>query len=173
LAATWLPGRLWHVEDGMYADIAHNAEKMHALVGAMQARFADLGKLVVVGMSGHRVPERVFVELARIAKTIIVTSASYKGQDPGKVRGAMEALVGDIPLMVVGDPVQALNVAKALRGPHDMLLLTGSTYMIEQMLNPDPQLRHLSATFGWRMQTDTEATGTVQLSLPKPPSPLR
>lgn len=173
LAATRLLGRLWHVEEGIYADIAHNAEKMHALVGEVQARFEDLGKIVVVGMSGHRVPERVFVELAAIAKTIIVTGASYKGQDPGKVRGALDALAGDVPLMVVGEPAQALEVAKALRGAEDIVLLTGSTYMIEQMLNPDPHLRHLNATFGWRTQIDTEATGSVQLHLPKPPPPLR
>ena len=60
-----------------------------------------------------------------------------------------------------------------MRGSQDIILLTGSTYMIEQVLNPDPYLRHLSATFGWRMQTDTEATGTVHLTLPKPPPPYR
>ena len=45
--------------------------------------------------------------------------------------------------------------------------------MIEQALNPDPYLRTLGATFGWRMHVNTEASGSVQLSLPQPPPPLR
>jgi hypothetical protein len=45
--------------------------------------------------------------------------------------------------------------------------------MIEQALNPDPYLRHMSAHFGWRMQEPHEATGTVHLNLPKPAPPLR
>ena len=45
--------------------------------------------------------------------------------------------------------------------------------MIEQALNPDPYLRYLGAHFGWRMQENTEATGTLQIHLPKPAPPLR
>ena len=46
------------------------------------------------------------------------------------------------------------------------VVLTGSTYMIEQALNPDPYLRHMSANFGWRMQENNEASGTLHLKLP-------
>jgi hypothetical protein len=60
-----------------------------------------------------------------------------------------------------------------MRQPGDVILLTGSTYMIEQALNADPYLRTLGATFGWRMHVPSEATGTVHLTLPQPPPPLR
>jgi dihydrofolate synthase/folylpolyglutamate synthase len=171
--AARLPGRFWKVEPGIYADIAHNVEKMRALVSEVESKFVDKGKILIVGMSGHRVPAEVFDALARIAKAIIVTGASYKGQDPAAVRGAIEPLAGDTPVLVIADPQQALQVAKAMRTEQDIVLLTGSTYMIEQVLNPDPYLRYLSATYGWRTQQDTEATGTVQLTLPKPPSLVR
>jgi hypothetical protein len=115
----------------------------------------------------------VFAALARLVKTIIVTGASYKGQDPGKVRQSIEALTGDTPVLVISDPRQALEIAKSMQQEQDIILLTGSNYMIDQVLNPDPYLRHLSNTYGWRVQTDTEATGTVQLTLPKPPSIVR
>jgi dihydrofolate synthase / folylpolyglutamate synthase len=75
--------------------------------------------------------------------------------------------------LVIYDPVQALQVAKGLRGEDDIVLLTGSTYMIDQVLNPDPYLRHIGATFGWRMEQDTDATGTIHLTLPKSPPPYR
>lgn len=81
--------------------------------------------------------------------------------------------MGDTPTLVVADPRHALEAARAMRQPGDVILLTGSTYMIEQALNPDPYLRTLGATFGWRMQQPTDVTGTIDLQLPPPPPPLR
>ena len=168
-----LPGRFWRVEDRIYADIAHNAEKMRALVSEVDARFSDRGKILIIGVSGQRVPTEVFAALACVAKAIIVTGASYKGQEPATVRSAIEPLTGETPTLVISDPRQALQVAKSMQTETDIILLTGSTYMIEQVLNPDPYMRYLGATFGWRTKTDSEATGTVQLTMPKPPSPYR
>jgi dihydrofolate synthase/folylpolyglutamate synthase len=168
-----LIGRFWKVEEGVYADIAHNVEKIRALSGEIDKKFGDMGKILVMGLSGQRVPTEVFAALGKIAKAIIITGASYKGQDPLKVRSDLEPLTGDTPTLVISEPQQALQIAKSMRAVNDIILLTGSTYMIEQVLNPDPYLRYLSATFGWRMKVDTEATGTVQLTLPKPPSPYR
>jgi dihydrofolate synthase / folylpolyglutamate synthase len=105
--------------------------------------------------------------------TIIVTSASYKGQEPARVREEIQAVVGDTPVLLAIEPRQALRTARAIQRPGDVIILTGSTYMIEQALNPDPYLRHLSAHFGWRTQEPNEATGTLQIQLPKPPPGVR
>jgi dihydrofolate synthase/folylpolyglutamate synthase len=168
-----LLGRFWRVEEGIYADIAHNAEKIEALTGEIRREFGDAGKILVVGMSGQRVPGKVFAALASVAHTIIVTSASYKGQEPARVREEIQAVVGDTPVLLAIEPQQALRTARAIQRPGDVIILTGSTYMIEQALNPDPYLRHLSAHFGWRTQEPNEATGTLQIQLPKPPPGVR
>lgn len=168
-----LPGRLWKVEPGVYADIAHNAEKMKALAGALVERFGNQGKIVVIGLSGPRTPPKVFAALSEMAKAIIITGASFKGQDPDKVRDEIAGVVGDTPALVVHDPQQALVIAKSMRQEQDIVILTGSTYMIEQALNPDPYLRSLNSSFGWRTAVDLEAHGTVDIKLPKPPPPLR
>lgn len=168
-----LLGRFWKVDEGVYADIAHNAEKIEALSGEMRKQFGEAGKILVVGMSGQRVPAKVFSTLAKVAHTIIVTSASYKGQEPTRVREEIQSVVGDTPVLLAIEPRQALRTARAIQRPGEVIILTGSTYMIEQALNPDPQLRYLSAHFGWRMQENTEATGTVQLHLPKPSPGVR
>ena len=138
-----LPGRFWRVEEGVYADIAHNVEKMHALVEELNARFPQTGIILVIGVSGKRVPAEILGALAEQAKAILVTGASYKGQDPEKVRDGIDSLTGDTPILVIFDPAQALKVAKSMRGEGDIVLLTGSTYMIDQVLNPDPYLKHL------------------------------
>jgi dihydrofolate synthase/folylpolyglutamate synthase len=168
-----LLGRFWKVEEGIYADIAHNAEKIEALSGEIRNQFGDAGKILVVGMSGQRVPGKVFAALASVAHTIIVTSASYKGQEPARVREEIQAVVGDTPVLLAIEPRQALYTARSIQRPGEVIILTGSTYMIEQALNPDPYLRHLSAHFGWRTQEPNEATGTLQLQLPKPPPGVR
>ena len=168
-----LLGRFWKVEDGVYADIAHNAEKIEALSGEIRNQFGDAGKILVVGMSGQRVPGKVFAALASVAHTIIVTSASYKGQEPARVREEIQAVVGDTPVLLAIEPRQALHTARSIQRPGEVIILTGSTYMIEQALNPDPYLRHLSAHFGWRTQEPNEATGTFQIQLPKPPPGVR
>jgi len=172
-ASAKLLGRFWKVEEGVYADIAHNAEKIAALSGEIKKQFGDAGKILVVGISGQRVSAKVFGALAGIARTIIVTSASFKGQDPSHVRDEIMSIVGDIPVLLAFEPQQALRTARALQRPGDVIILTGSTYMIEQALNPDPYMRYLGANFGWRMQENTEAIGTIQLHLPKPAPPLR
>lgn len=172
-ASARLLGRFWKVDEGVYADIAHNYEKIHALTAEIRQQFGESGKILILGMSGKRLPARVFGELAAMAKTIIVTGASYKGLDPGKVAAEISPLMGDTPTLVVADPRHALEAARAMRQPGDVILLTGSTYMIEQALNPDPYLRTLGATFGWRMQQPTDVTGTIDLQLPPPPPPLR
>jgi dihydrofolate synthase / folylpolyglutamate synthase len=150
LSRAQLLGRFWRVEEGIYADIAHNVEKMRVLVTEVEAKFRDQGKILVVGISGQRLAGEVFASLAGVAKAVIVTAASYKGQDPATVRASIESFTGDVPTLAISDPREALQVAKSMRGEQDIILLTGSTYMIEQMLNPDPHLRHLHATFGWR-----------------------
>jgi len=127
----------------------------------------------VVGLSGPRAPRQVFAALAKVAKAIIVTGASYKGQDPAKVQSEIAAMTGGTPTIVVAEPRQAYQVARSMQGPEDLVIVTGSTYTIEQIFNPDPYLRYLSANFGWRTKVDTEATGTVQLTLPKPPAGVR
>jgi dihydrofolate synthase/folylpolyglutamate synthase len=172
-AGARLLGRFWRVDEGIYADIAHNYEKINALAGEIREQFGDAGKILVLGMSGKRFPAKIFGALAAMAKTIIVTGASYKGLDPGKVAAEVTPLAGDTPTLVVADPRHALDAARAMRQPGDIILLTGSTYMIEQALNADPHLRTLGASFGWRMEQPSEATGTLHLTMPQPPPPLR
>jgi dihydrofolate synthase/folylpolyglutamate synthase len=164
-----LLGRLWKVAEGLYADVAHNSEKVRALAGEVETRFGALGKILVIGLSGHRVAREVFAPLVKLARAIVVTSASFKGQEPEKIYSELAPLAGDRPLLVVHDPQQALHVAQSMRRTDDVVIITGSTYTIEQALNPDPYLRYLNSSFGWRSTVDTEAYGVVQLTLPKPP----
>lgn len=144
------PGRFRPVGDHLYADIAHNPEKIIALTKAASEKFGGRGKIFVVGASGSRAPAAMFGPIMEIAKVVIVTSASFKGQEPTAVKQAIDAIAGTVPLVVIPDSRQALQLAQSIREADDVIILTGSSYLIDQALNPDPYLRHLNATQGWR-----------------------
>ena len=166
-----LVGRFWQVEEGVYADIAHNAEKISALADEIEEKFSDKGKILVLGMSQNRLPREIFPKLAKVARTIIVTGgASVKLQNADQVYQSIAPLTTGTPTLVISEPRQAYEVARTMRTADDIIVLTGSTYMIEQVLNPDEYMRHLNGSYGWRTKVNTEARGTVQLTLPQPPA---
>ncbi|MCB0174713.1 MAG: hypothetical protein KDJ97_29660, partial [Anaerolineae bacterium] len=101
-----------------------------------------------------------------IAKTVIVTSASFRGQDPTSVKKAIDAIAESTPTFVIPDSQQALQLAKSIREDDDVIILTGSAYLIDQALNPDPYLRYLNATQGWREVEEINVDGRVQFKLP-------
>jgi len=172
-AEAQLPGRFWQVEPHIYADVAHNAEKLNALADDLQEKFRDTGKILVLGVAKQRVPQSIFPRIARIAKAIVVTSASFRGRDPHQVKEEMQTIAPDIPIFAISDPRAALHIAKTMRSADDIIFLTGSTYMIEQMLNPDSYMRYLNGHFGWRTETKREAHGAIQLTLPDTPRSIR
>ncbi len=158
-ASLRFPGRFWRVSEWLYADIAHNPDKIDALARELEQKFPQVGKLFVVGVSGQRSVRANLSPLLPLAKMMIVTGAAFKSRDARQVRAELEDVHSAVPLLVIAEPQQALAVAQAMRAAEDMIILTGSTYMIDQILNPDPYLRTLNATCGWRVR-ETQAEGS-------------
>ncbi len=143
-------GRFWKVEEGVYADVAHNPSKTQALAEEAEQRFPRQKKVFVVGISGRRSPVDIVEPFEAQARAVVVTSAGYKGQDPNKVCVALRERYPSLPIHLEPDPRATLKVAKNLRRGRETIVFTGSTYMIDQALNPDDRLRHLNAVYGWR-----------------------
>lgn len=145
------PGRFEQIANGVYVDIAHNPEKIGAFVEQIRARFPEQPKVFVVGLSGARSATDVFPAIMAIAKRIIVTSASYKGRPPEEVAVELASINHrGVPIVVCPEPRDALAQAQRERTDDEVVFLTGSAYSIDQALNPDPYLRFLNATWGWR-----------------------
>jgi folylpolyglutamate synthase/dihydropteroate synthase len=97
---------------------------------------------------------RVFAPILELAEHIVITSASYAGQDPNEL--AVQLRKDFHFIEVIEDPKAALAREKENLKPRQILVLTGSAYMIDQALNPNPYLRHLNATFGRRIITNNQ-----------------
>ncbi len=160
-------GRFWRIEKDVYADVAHNPSKTKALAEELKARFPGAKKVLVVGLSGPRDPVAVMGPLVPQAKAIVVTSSGFKGQDPAKVYTSLRDAFPETPIHLAPNPGTTLSVAKNLRGPSEVIVFTGSTYMIDQALNQDEYLRHLNASVGWREGGRKEVSGTLSFSLPE------
>lgn len=143
-------GRFWKVEDGVYADVAHNPSKTQALAEEAELRFPGQKKVFVIGISGKRNSVDIVEPFVTQARAIVVTSAGYKGQDPNRVYATLSEKYPSLPIHLAPDPQTTLKVAKNLRRAKEAIIFTGSTYMVDQALNPDERLRHLNATYGWR-----------------------
>ncbi len=152
MAAVEFTGRLTEVEDGVFADIAHNPDKLATLAGEVMRRFPDQGRILVVGLSRTREASGSLARLLPLAKRTIVTTPPYRGRPAAEVAAELAAVHPQARIEVHADPQAAMALARRARAPGDVIVVTGSTFVIDAALNPDPHLRHLNATMGWRYQ---------------------
>ncbi len=160
-------GRFWKIQPDVYADVAHNPSKTQALSDELRARFPNKRMIYVVGITGQRDPVAVMTPLIRHAKAVVVTAAGFKGQDPDRVYTRLRDAFPDVPIHLAPNPLTTLSVAKNLKGKGEVIVFTGSTYMIDQALNPDEYLRHLNASVGWRDVRQKQIAGTVNFAIPE------
>jgi folylpolyglutamate synthase/dihydropteroate synthase len=157
LARTEYVGRFSQVQEGVYADVAHNPSKMDALAEEIRSRFPrQMKKVFVVGISGNRNVVEVLRPITQQARVILVTAAGYKGRDPDEVCTVLRRAFPKLRVQSVSEPRATLKIANELRRPGEPVIYTGSTYMIDQALNPDDRLRHVNGTYGWREKSGKE-----------------
>ncbi len=143
-----LPGRFWSPAPGVVVDVAHNREKIEHFARRLKLEFPETRFRFLIGLTRRRQPLEIFRPLFELAEEIIVTSASYPGRDPDEIAGILRQEFS--PVSVRPDPREAYRAERERLGEGRMLALTGSAYMIDQALNPDPYVRHTNASFGWR-----------------------
>lgn len=144
-----LPARFKHIAPNIIADVAHNVDKIRMLAEQLKSTYPDRRFRFLLGLTRSRDAREVFSPLLELAEHIVITGASYAGQDPSELALLLEK---DFPgVEVVMEPGEALKREKERLKDGDILVLTGSAYMIDQALNPSRYIRHLNATFGRRV----------------------
>ncbi len=143
-----LPARFWSPEPGVVVDVAHNRNKIEHFVDRLKLAYPDRRFRFLIGLTRKRDPLEMFEPLFELAEEIVVTSASYPGRDPDEIAESLRKVFDRIS--VRQDPRQAFLDERTRLTTGHILVLTGSAYMIDQALNPNPYVRHLNASFGWR-----------------------
>jgi folylpolyglutamate synthase/dihydropteroate synthase len=145
-AHTLVPARMEifkYKDKTIVLDGAHNAQKLHALINSLRARYPDQSVAALVSFVDGRSfrLESSLQELTHITKSLTITTF-HAGQDMphGAVQPnilvelAKEAGFGTIK--VVEDPKKALN--ELLQRPETILLITGSFFLMFE-LRPEVQ----------------------------------
>ncbi|MGH7737462.1 MAG: bifunctional folylpolyglutamate synthase/dihydrofolate synthase [Candidatus Tyrphobacter sp.] len=133
LASVSIPGRMEIVagDPEIVLDIAHNEEKAEHLASALRERFSDrrLRALVAIGegKDAHAILER----LAPLVASFVVTTFAAAGRSPLPAeRLAQLARRFGVPVAAVEDPAQAFALACERCARGDVLVVTGSTFLV-------------------------------------------
>ncbi len=143
-----LPGRFTVVREAVVADVAHNAEKTAALATKLRAEFPGKRFRYVVGLTSGRNALSVLRPLFALASSFTVTSASYKGRDASEIGPEIAGHFGRV--RVVANPREAYRQELDSLEKDEVLVVTGSTYTVDQALNQDSFMRETNASYGRR-----------------------
>jgi len=148
-----LPARFWKVTANIIADVSHNPDKIRHLAEQLRFHYPTRRFRFIIGLTRNRDPRRVFAPIIELADHIVITNASYAGQNPHELARVLKKDFHAI--QVIQDPQKAFRHEKRRLSEDQILVLTGSAYMIDQALNPNPYIRHLNGTFGRRIISDS------------------
>jgi dihydrofolate synthase/folylpolyglutamate synthase len=112
-------------------DIAHNAEKAEHLAAALRERFPGRRLRALVAIGESKDASAILDALAPLLDSLFVTSFSAAGRralEPERLLALAQSL--RIPARAIADPVEAFRDACAQSAADDVLVVTGSTFVV-------------------------------------------
>ena len=131
-----IPGRmeLMQHDPDVLLDGAHNPEKAAALAASLAELFPDRRLIVVLGALSTKDATGILAPLAGQARLAIVTAPHVLGKpsaDPARI--ARDAAALGIPTIDGGAPATALDLALEHARPDDVVVVTGSLYLVGEV----------------------------------------
>ncbi len=126
------PGRFQIVSKRPYIilDGAHNLDGVKRLVETLESLFPNRKTVIVSGILKDKEYREMAKLLAPFAKKIVVTTPeSERALSPSVLKETF-SLYTDVPIDIIPNPIEAFKHAKEGLSSHDILLVTGSLYLI-------------------------------------------
>jgi dihydrofolate synthase/folylpolyglutamate synthase len=128
-----IPGRmeLMGVRPPVVFDIAHNAEKAESLVASLRESFAGRRVHYVVAIGESKDARAILQILAKLPSTFTFTSYAATGRRaiaPSRLATIAQSF-GSFG-RAIGDPIEALTVARRMAAFDDVVVVTGSTFVV-------------------------------------------
>jgi dihydrofolate synthase/folylpolyglutamate synthase len=133
LDARW-PGRLEVFSDmpKIILDGAQNADSAQKMIAGLKRHFHFEKLIVVLGVCGDKDLEGILARIAPETFSLIATQAdSVRALGAKMIAQAAETLCQNI--FVEEDPKRALEKAKSLAGPNDLIVVTGSLFLVGEI----------------------------------------
>jgi dihydrofolate synthase / folylpolyglutamate synthase len=136
LATLIIPGRMevYAGHPTIVFDIAHNAEKAEHLVASLRERFTDQRFIFVVAIGASKDAPQILRTLSTLPGSFVFTSFQAAGReaiDPARLLRIAET--GGTWGRSVVDPVDALSVARRSASANDVIVVTGSTFLVAEL----------------------------------------
>ena len=147
LASAQMPARFQEVRPRVYADVAHNPAKMGALAATIDEELPGGHVVLVVGIVEKKDHAAVLAPLAGVVSGAVFTRSRYRGADPSLLQDVWGGLEGSCPSQVVESPREALARASELAGEEGFVVVTGSTFVIDEAFNPEAELLEANALY--------------------------
>ena len=136
LASLTIPGRMEYYpgHPGVLFDIAHNAEKAEHLVRSLQEHFPQRRFTFVVAIGESKDANEILRQFATLPVKFIFTSFEIAGRAPTKPQrlAAIAESIGSWG-RVVQDPVEAMEIARRTSGADEIIVVTGSTFIVAEI----------------------------------------
>jgi len=131
-----LPGRLEVVSERplVVLDGAHNPSGARALRPSLQALLAGRELVAVVSVLDDKDAAGILGELLSLARNVVFTRSSNARALPPAVLESLNRQLSGPASEVVTDPVAALARARALAGRDGAVLVTGSIYLLSDLV---------------------------------------
>ena len=127
-----LPGRLEVVSANplVVLDGAHNEDAARALASALPEIFPETRRILVLGMLGPRDPEEVIKEIVSLHPEVVIccTLASERAITSQEL--AQTVQTHGVESEIASDPTEAIERALVLSSEEDLILVTGSFYLL-------------------------------------------
>ena len=136
LASVALPGRMefYPSRPSLVFDIAHNAEKAAALRDGLIHHFPNRRFVFVVAVAEGKASADMLKTWTKLPAHFIFTTFDVSHRAPVQPRrlASVAESLGSAA-RAVEDPVEALNIARRLAGTDDLVVITGSTFLVGRL----------------------------------------
>ena len=146
LSALNLPGRMEYFPShpAVVFDVAHNPDKARNLVSGLLGAFPDRRFVFVVAIGESKDAPEILRALAAAPATFIFTSFETEGRTasrPQRLASIAESI--GVWGRAIADPVEALSIARRNAGADDVVVITGSTFVVAELR--DWWMEHVAA----------------------------
>lgn len=117
----------------LVVDGAHNPYGMHKLCEALREYVQFDKAILVLGATGDKDIPGILAEAAALTGRVIVTRAHHPKSAPAPLLAAELARLG-VAAAVAPDVPAAIDMALAQAGPHDLVCVTGSLFIVAEAL---------------------------------------
>ncbi len=136
LSRVLLPGRMeyFSAHPALVFDVAHNPDKAAHLAASLLATFPDRRFSFVIAVTESKDAREILRAFAELPASFIFTSFDTEGRTanrPQRLGNIAEEL--GMWGRAVADPVEALSIARRNSGADDVVVVTGSTFVVAEL----------------------------------------